>query len=176
MENKNKMLVTDGDTFVNRWICFKELDNIDIYMSASNYLLADHLFSISLDYLKDKPEQLKEFVKDHETIGFLFGDKKINKEIDKYLKNKDTFMRPIKLDTPDNKNINLVLFKGLALVREECKDAEVYINETVAFLQMNKNNNKMPHFFTINDEIINFCKKHLFIFNTTDLRIKGIDI
>lgn len=163
-------LITDGVTFLNRWIALNELADTEIYISASNYMATKYLLAESFQFLKDYPDKLEEYIKMHRVIVDLFNDKAIGDIFKEFLNSTDPYMETILL-TGEVQNIAMVVFKGVQLDKQPGDEIDPTIEETVAYAEYMKQKGEVIPVFTMNDDIIEFCKEFNFDLDIRDVRI-----
>lgn len=168
--NLNKKILTDGDTFLNRWSVFRNTDELDIHISSSNYLLAKELLNESADFLEKYPDKLMEYIEEHLELGFLFGNREVQQEIEDFLndKNREIF-GPILL--AEGKSLVLYIYKGFRLEPDLDKDTNLMVSETLAYAQFAYESGVDMPLFTMNEETFEFCKSLNVNFEIADMRV-----
>lgn len=169
MKDKFRKIIIDGDTFVNRWCTLRTTDDILMYISLSNYLLAQELLNESTRFLEKYPDKLKEFMEEHSEIGLLFGNSEVTKEVELFIEDEErTIFGPLMLA---NKNLFLIIYKGIELSPDLKDKINPILGEAIAYAEFAKSKNVDAPYFTMNDEVIEFCEKYKFDFPIADMRI-----
>lgn len=164
-----KELVTDADTLLNRWTGLKTLCDTRIYVSASNFLLLKTLFGISLEAVANIDlNQLHDYMFEHKALAYIIDNKNINNGFNNFLKNEHTYMNTITISSSNN--LELVIFKGFYINKTEDTNIAPTIDETVAYMEFRKQSNRALPLYTLNDEILDFCKEFNFDFDIRDAR------
>lgn len=167
-ENSRTKILTDGDTFLNRWSVLRTIESADIYLSGANYILAESLLDESVQILKDDREKMNEYCEAHLEIGYLYANREVQKEFDAFKNSKETILGPILLT--ENGNLRLFIFKGLQLSGDVSKRVNPMTNETIAYAQYMYDNKEDFKLLSMNDEILNICKEYNAPFKIGDLR------
>lgn len=163
----NKQFIIDGETFLNKWLALEKMEDTTLYLSASNYLLSKVLLAQSLKFLKDYPEKKNEYLKLNKFIIDFLNHAQINSSFKNFLDNSEPFMQTIKLS---NKNLHLVIYKGVQLKKQSGDKIHPTIEETVAFAEHRKQQNKAIPILTMNEDILKFCETFNFDLDIIDAR------
>lgn len=163
----NKQFIIDGETFLNKWLALEELEETTLYLSASNYLLSKVLLAQSLKFLNDYPDKKNEYLNLNKFIIDFLNHNQINNSFKDFLDSSEPFMQSIKLS---NKNLYLVIFKGVQLKKQSGDKIHPTIEETVAFAEHKKQQNKTIPILTMNEDILKFCKTFNFDLDIIDAR------
>lgn len=168
MEEVHEILV-DGETLLNRWTGLKRATNTRIYVSASNYLLAKTLVGETMEALsKRKVKEFNKYIKDHKGILSIFQNNTINNVFADFINNTNVYMNTITISKAQN--LTLVVFKGYKLDIAPGEDLVNFIDETIAFAQHKKEENKPVPLFTMNNLIWDFYEEYGFKFDIRDAR------
>lgn len=164
----NKKLIIDGETFLNKWLAFEEMENTTLYLSASNYLLSKVLLAKSLNFLNSYPDKKNEYISLNKVIIDLLNNAQINLAFKEFLNSTDPFMNTIQISS--NRNLNLVIFKGVQLKKQPGDKIHPTIDETVAYAEHRKQHDEIIPILTMNEDILNFCETFNFDLNIIDVR------
>ena len=167
--NARAKILTDGDTFLNRWSVLRTIESADIYLSATNYMWAKALLDKSVELLGNDREKMNEYCEAHLEVGYLFANMEVEKEYKNFIDSKKTLLGPILLT--ESGNLRLFIFKGIELSEEMRKNITPMMSETLAYAQQAYNSKEDIKFLTMNEETIDFCKKHRAQFEVGDLRV-----
>lgn len=164
-------VLTDGDTFLNRWVVLKMLKRADIYISLSSYMLAEALLDESIRVLEKKaPESKDEYCNIHRELIWLYANLEVKRRMEEFAKTTETTIFGPLILTRD-RTIRLCIFKDIQLSGEAAKGINLITSETIAYAQYMYNKNKDFVFASISDEIFDVCKKFDAPFDLRDLRV-----
>lgn len=167
--NIKKEIITDAHTLLNAWNGLKCMCNTRIFLSASNFLLLKTLFPISLETVAETDlSKLAGYLEEHKALAYIIDNKKINNVFNKFLENENTYMQTINISK--KKNLELVIFKGFYLDKTEDVDLAATIDETVAYAEFRRQNNREILLITLDETLIDFCREFNFEFEVRDIR------
>lgn len=164
-------ILVDGETLLNRWTGLKRLNNVRLYVSASNYLLTKTLVAETLEALATKRvKKYNEYLNEHKALLSMLQNDTINSVFAEFLNNSNVYMNTITISKAQN--LSLVIYKGYRLDILEGEDLASFIDETVAFAQHKKESNSPVPLYTMNNLIWDFYKDYGFKFDIRDARKK----
>lgn len=167
--NIKKEVITDAHTLLNAWNGLKCMCNTKIFLSASNFLLLKTLFPINLETVAETDlSKLSGYLDEHKALAYIIDDRKINNAFNQFLENENTYMQTINISK--KKNLELVIFKGFYLDKTEDVDLAATIDETVAYAEFRRQNNRAILLITLDETLIDFCREFNFEFEVKDVR------
>lgn len=167
--NERKKLIVDGETLLNQWTGLEELADTEIYVSASNYLLAKKLLAKSLEFLEQYEEKKEEYIDAHKVIVDVLNNNTITATFIDFLDSPEPYMNTIYV-CDEEQNLTIVIFKGVQLKKADGDEIDPTIDETVAFAEYQKQRGSLIPIYTMNDSIIEFISEFNFELDVRDAR------
>lgn len=163
-----KKLIVDGETLLNRWEGLSELTDTNIYVSFSNYILCMGLVAESLKFLDKYPDKKEEFIDAHYGIISVISNDEIMEAVSVFADTTDPYLNTISING-EEQNLNLIIYKGVALEKSEGDEIDPTIDETVAYAVYKKSQGEPVPVFTMNEDIIAFIKEFEFDLDVIDV-------
>ena len=167
--NEVHEILVDGETLLNRWTGLKRAINTRIYVSASNFLFTKTLLGETMEALRQRSvKEFNKYIEEHKGILSISQNNAINNAFADFLNNTNVYMNTITISKAQN--LTLVIFKGYKLDIASGEDLVNFLDETIAFAQHKKEENKPVPLFTMNNLIWDFYKEFGFNFDIRDAR------
>lgn len=165
--NDVQKLIVDGETLLNHWVGLEDLENTNLYVSYSNFILCIRLLTQSLNFLSDYPDKRSEYVEAHQGIIDVMTNDEILKAFAAFADTTDPYLNNISVYGEDQ-NLNIVVYKGLVLAKAPGDEVDPTIDETIAYAEYKKQHGEPIPIFTMSESILEFIK-------TFNLDIEFID-
>lgn len=157
MNDVNKLIV-DGETLLNEWVGLEDLDNTNLYVSFSNFILCIRLLAQSLKFLDKYPDKKAEYVEAHQGIINIMTNDEILAAVADFADNDEPYLNNISVYGEDQ-NLNIVVYKGLVLEKAPGDEVDPTIDETVAYAEYKRQQNEPIPIFTMSENIIDFVNE-----------------
>lgn len=153
-----KKIIVDGETLLNQWIGLEELEDTNMYVSFSNYILCLKLLSQSLDFLDGYPDKKAEYVEAHRGIINVLTNDTILKAVANFADTTDPYLNNISV-YGEEQNLNIVVYKGFELAKQPGDEVDPTIDEVVAYAEYKKQQDEPIPIFTMNDSTLEFIEE-----------------
>lgn len=165
--NDVEKLIVDGETLLNQWVGLEDLENTNLYVSFSNFILCIRLLTQSLEFLSAYPDKRSEYVEAHQGIIDVMTNEEVLKAFAVFADTTDPYLNNISV-YGEGQNLNIVVYKGLALAKAPGDEVDPTIDETVAYAEYKRQQGEPIPIFTMSDSIIEFIKEF-------DIQVELID-